>query len=158
MSYTVPPFYDIGAAVGTNKTNEASDVMLIQFFLFFIMISPGWGITRMSGPLPSTQMSQAVFPHDGIFRPALADMIKLFQSAANQAGLGPLVADGIASPGAVAWGRTDKNKTRRWYSIHAMNDILWRANNKRFLNLPQDTTVPAPLRKALSLQTNISLS
>jgi hypothetical protein len=44
MTYTYPPFYDIEASVGDSSSNREFDVMLVQYFLFSIMVDPSWVI------------------------------------------------------------------------------------------------------------------
>jgi hypothetical protein len=147
MALTYAPFYDVEYPVGTNKMNASTDVMLVQYFLFHILVGSNWNIPY--GPwVPESGGPAAIFPIDGVFKPGLVDWIKAFQTFANNNGLGPLFVDGFVSHGGAAWGR-HKPKAQRWYTIHAMNNVLFLANKQRFFNLAKDPTVPAALQTAL---------
>lgn len=148
MALTYAPFYDVEYAVGQSKTNASTDVMLVQYFLFYGLVDPSWNVPL--GPwVPQSGGAGDIFPLDGVFKPGLEEWIKAFQTFANMNGLGPLFVDGFVSHGGAAWGR-HKPKAQKWYTIHAMNHVLFLANKQRFYNLAADPTVPGTLRGALN--------
>ena len=149
MAHTIAPFYAIDASVGKLATNNTQDVMLVQFFLFSILIDPSWP-TPWGPWVPQGIGPEAIYPADGVYRPALVDWIRTFQEYANMNGQGPLIVDGVVSYGGRGWGDR-ATTTRRWHAIHAMNHILFLTNKARFCDLPNDGSLPGGLKGALGL-------
>jgi len=158
MTFTYPPFYDVEQSVGNGDyPNRGTDVMLVQFLLFTIMYDSTWPLPApLPGPdLPDTGSGlDAVYPIDGVVKEDLGAWIRAFQSFANAHGLGPVTVDGVVSHGGAAWGRV-KPRATNWWTVHAMNHVLFLGDKSRFCNLPTDSSLPDDLKQALAFLTNI---
>src|ERR1700686_3752231 len=112
MAGRIATMYDIGRSVGKNGTNNPSDVMLVQFFLFSIFMNSGFPIAGKFG-LDQALDPKAIFPINGVATPELNRWIEMFQRLANEAGQGPLFVDGRVDPSNVGWGlRTGRTAGR----------------------------------------------
>ena len=149
MARRISTMYDVERSVGRNGQNSSLDVMLIQFFLFSIFMNSGW---PLSGQISMEEASEpsAIFPINGIHKPALNTWISIFQRAANKRGLGPLFDDGRVDPSNVGWGlRSGRTAGRR--TIMIFNQILLNADRKRFERIPFDPHMPPSLGSELQM-------
>jgi hypothetical protein len=157
VTYTYAPFYDVEASVGNgNYLNSQLDVMLVQFLLFSIMYDSNWPLPPpLGGPdLPAHEHAiDAIFPEDGVVRWDLGEWISAFQTYANANGLGPLAVDGVVSHGGAAWGQV-KPRAQNFWTIHALNHILFRSDPARFCALTTDAAVPPALQQSLTFMVN----
>jgi len=149
MAMQAAPYYDVMDNVGPGCPNYISDVQLVQYFLFTITTLNPWNVPAVFAPFtpPSVFGQAALYPYSGVYTPELSDWIRGFQAAANQQGFGPLIVDGKVNAANRLWGR--RNVSNRWYTILAMNDVLFRADKTRFLHLPNDPSLPVPLQSFL---------
>ena len=152
MAIVIAPFYNVQYAVGKGLSNFSTDVMLVQYFLFHICVNPvphwtgnrgNWTpVLLLSGP-------GAIFPFNGVYTPELSDWIAVFQRAANERGLGPLTVDGRVNRAPVGWGKKSSGKAT-WYTLQAMNFLMWRFNDKAFASLGNVSDIPGALAKDLN--------
>ena len=158
MTFTYPPFYDVESSVGNGDyPNSQLDVMLVQYLLFSAMYDSSWPLPPTWGqvdPLTSEHAIDSIYPQDGVVGPHLSDWILAFQTYTVSQGHGQLTVDGVISHGGAAWGRTKPRATNFW-TIHALNDYLFRSDRARFCTLATDPSVPTPLQEGLGLVVNI---
>lgn len=149
MAVRAAHYYDVFAHVGPSCPNYVPDVQLVQFFLFTMTSANAWNVPAVLMPFipPGVTGQSALYPHTGIYTPELSQWIRAFQAAANDQGFGPLIVDGKVNPANKLWGR--RNVSSHWYTILAMNEVLIRANKPRFLDLPNDASLPPQLRSDL---------
>lgn len=155
MTYTYPPFYDVESSVGEGASpNGESDVMLVQYLLYYTLVDSTWPMPFGPQFPPGVNGLDAIFPIQGTATAELGSWIRTFQSVANANDLGPLAVDGIVSHGGAAWGQV-KPRAANWFAIHALNHLLFQADQDRFWNLATDDTVPPALQQALALRTDL---
>ena len=153
------PFYNLHAAVGPSSATMRSDVFLVQYFIFFICIgsSKTWpGGFGPFGPTAPSDVngSEGLFPFSGQFTPALGKWIRNFQTVANRRGFGPLTVDGAVHPAKVHWGHPPAGATG-WFTIQALNHIMFMKNKDAFVSLANVDDVPAPVKEDIRrLMTN----
>ncbi len=172
MAYIVAPFYDVSADVGQSRLNYQTDVMLVQYFLYYTFVNSGvspWPVARVGNfhmqgsPAALTrsgggsEVARALFPFDGIFRAGLTEWIGTFQENANEIGWGPIVVDGVVVHGGVGWGQNDTD-ARKWTTIRAFNHSFFLRDKDRFLALSTDIALPPSVKKDLQLVTSSDLS
>lgn len=148
MAITMAPFYNVNAAVGKGCQNYRTDVMLVQYMLFYICIQsrPHWDENHSFWTPNAPPLGpQAIFPFTGDYNPELDAWIRDFQETANERGFGPLTVDGRINRAPVGWGRPSKLGVGHWYTLQAMNRVLYGCSPRSFANLPQLSDVPAPL-------------
>jgi hypothetical protein len=153
MAITMAPFYNVNSAVGPACQNFASDVMLVQYMLFHICVQPvpHWDKQHNVWTPNSPGIGpQAIFPYTGIYTPELERWIGNFQLTANERGYGPLKVDGRINRAPVGWGRPSKAIGAHWYTLQAMNRLLYQFNADSFANLPNLSDLPASLAADLN--------
>lgn len=154
MTFTYPPFYDVEVSVGNGAANQTVDVMLVQYFLFSILIDASWPLAFAPVVPADVTGPGAIFPVDGEYQSDLALWTSAFQQFANANGMGTLTVDGVVSHGGAAWGRV-KPRAANWWTIHAMNHLLFVSDKERFRNLPSDASIPGPLQEALRFMVDV---
>ena len=116
MAHTIAMFYNVDLSVGKGGANSSTDVMLVQYMLFHIMVQPipNWVGQFLPG-FPDNPASgigpPALFPHNGIYTPQLDDWITTFQGDCNAIGFGPLTVDGRVNPSSTQLGKTVLGKS-----------------------------------------------
>jgi hypothetical protein len=156
MAKTIAPFYNVDTSVGRGGVNSRTDVMLVQYMLWHIMIQsvPNW-VGQFIPAFPNGPDGigpEAIFPHNGIYTRDLDQWIVCFQQTCNQyAGhsLGGLTTDGHVDVAPGGWGKRSSGRPT-WYTIQAMNKALWIMNGASFANLPNLSDVPVELTKDLT--------
>jgi hypothetical protein len=153
MALAIAPFYNVNYAVGAGRPNDRADVMLVQYFLFHIMINfDGWRNNRGNWtPAAPNIGPAAIFPYTGLYTPDLTLWIRCFQRTANERGDGPLATDGVIDRAHVGWGNPAK-PGHGWYTIQAMNRLMWRFNSDAFRNLAEVADLPAEVKADLKIQ------
>jgi len=145
MAWTFAPFYDVMFPVGEGKDNHKDDVMLVQYFLCVIYIGHG-GFNPNGNILNLKSLSRegpgAIFPIDGVFKPDLANWVKIIQFDAKRSGF-PVTVDGIVSPA------DPRRKGMKWFTSQVMNLYVHRADARRHMNLADDPSLPNELRASL---------
>ncbi len=153
MAMTIAPFYNVQEAVGRGAGGYATDIMLVQYMLFKICINPRPYFDRNLGTfgpvLSGPNGGRALFPYTGVYSPDLDQWIMAFQKAANERGYGPLVADGKINRAPVGWGKRGSGSGGRWYTIQAMNLIMYRTAVQPYSSLPDLSDVPGALADEL---------
>lgn len=154
MAFKIAPFYNVTNSVGRGVRGSGTDVMLVQYMLFHVCIMPDphfrnnrdeWTPVAPAGAGPA-----AIFPFTGVYTPELDDWIAVFQDAANRRGMGTLTVDGRINRASVGWGKGSKQGTGRWFTIQALNELMWRFSEKPYSELPNLSDVPAQLKEDLS--------
>jgi len=152
MALTIAPFYNVQQVVGQGGSNLRSDVMLVQYMLFHICVSPTPHWDANHGSFSLLLLSKgpgALFPFTGEFTPDLAEWIAVFQDHGTRRGEGPMSIDGRINRAPVGWGKPMAARSG-WYTIQAMNRLMWRFNSRSFAVLPTLSDVPPALAADLS--------
>jgi len=160
MAITMAPFYNVNARVGPGGANNPTDVMLVQYMLFTICIQPRPHWDKQSNIFTPTAPDcgpGAIFPYTGVYAPELERWIRNFQETANQRGYGPLTVDGRVDPAPVGWGKPSGGGGPKWYTLQALNRLLYAFNPDSFANFPNLSDVPGPLAAALNSAQFISV-
>jgi hypothetical protein len=153
------PFYNVHANVGPSTALMQADVQLVQYFLFFICIgsSPTWpgGFSQFGVTAPAgVDGANALFPFTGKFTPDLGKWIRHFQVVANARGFGPLTVDGAVNHAKTSWGHPPVPNAG-WFTIQAMNHLMFLKNQKAFVNLVDVDDLPPAVKKDIkALTTN----
>ena len=156
MPFTIAPFYNVQYTVGRGGTNYPTDVMLVQYMIWktCVQSSPYFG--RNDGifapyPVypPDVDNTDAIQNFDGFYTPELGDWIEAFQLAANQRGFGTLTVDGRVARAPVGWGKNARAGV--WYTIQALNLLMFRQSEQPYANLPDLSDVPVPMGDQLKL-------
>ena len=154
MALTVVPFYTVQSAVGRGR-GIGTDVMLVQYMLFHVCLQSRPFFTRNPGLFPSTAPRSvgpaAIFPFNGVYTPELDKWIMTFQQTANERGFGPLTVDGQINPPSVGWGRKPHVSGGHWYTIQALNILMYQKCERPYTELPNLSDVPAALAKDLTI-------
>jgi len=153
MAFTVSAFFNVQEAVGHNCQNYQTDVMLVQYMLFHACIQSVPNFTRNVGRFPVNAPSvgpNAIFPHNGAYTRDLDEWIKSFQSTANRSGLGQLTEDGRVNRAPVGWDK-GAGGSGTWFTIQALNYVLYTKADKPYSNLADFSDVPPPLAQELKL-------
>jgi hypothetical protein len=157
VPYVYPPFYDVQESVGGGHSpNRELDVMLVQYLLFSIYFDDEWPLPF--GPeIPGDVAGPgAIQPIDGMAKPELSAWIRHFQKFANSNGFGSLDVDGIVSHRGAAWGRI-KPRASNFWTIHAINNVLFRSNKEKFHGLSTDSGVPKALRTEIDIPFQVDI-
>lgn len=156
MAITMAPFYNVQGSVGSGGTNSRSDVMLVQYMLWHICIQtrPNWDRNYVWTPFDPDGVHgpRAIFPCDGKYTSDLDKWIRCFQQTANERGMGPLTVDGRVNRAPVGWGKPSKLGPGKWYTLQAMNRLMYAMNADSFARLPQLDDVPPELKNDLRFQ------
>jgi hypothetical protein len=154
MAFKIAPFYNVQNSVGRGVGGSGSDVMLVQYMLFHVCIQPNPHFSNNRGEwtpvAPAGAGPGAIFPFDGIYRPELDDWIAVFQGAANRRGMGQLTIDGRINRAPVGWGKRSKQRAGRWFTIQALNELMWRFSEKPYSDLPNLSDIPGQLKTDLT--------
>ena len=154
MAMTIVPFYNVTAAVGRGVGGYSTDIMLVQYMLFKICINPRPHFDRnlgLFGPvLSGPNGGRCLFPFTGAYSTDLDEWIMAFQRAANERGYGQLVVDGKINRAPVGWGQHSGGGHRSWYTIQAMNLIMYRTIVPPYVDFPNLSDMPAALGTELS--------
>lgn len=150
------PFYNVGSTVGKNGANARTDVMLIQYFIFNLIVTPSatWRKQQVFGGLstaPAGADPSALFPFNGFPHKDLPLWIAGFQQFAPLQGQGfpPMTVDGVVSPMPSHWG--DRERHQGWFTIQTLNQALSRANPEAFTSLLDVPDLPQALKDDLSV-------
>jgi hypothetical protein len=148
------PFYNVSGKVGPSSAEFRNDVLLVQYFLFFIMIgsSATWpgGFSQFGVTAPAGAGPDALFPFTGKFTPGLSVWIRHFQITANARGFGPLTVDGAVNRARTSWG-LPVVANPGFFTIQSMNHIMWLKNTRAFNNLAAESDLPPELKKDFTL-------
>jgi hypothetical protein len=121
--------------------------------LFHVCLQRNPNFTRNLGAFPTTAPAaigpRAIFPFNGQYTPELDKWIETFQQTANTQGYGPLTVDGRVSPAPVGWGK--KAKGGGWYTIQALNLLMFKTCEQRYSALPDLSDIPRQLAGDLKL-------
>jgi hypothetical protein len=153
MALTVVPFYTIQSPVGLGS-GFGTDVMLVQYMLFHVCVQPIPFFGRnlgLFGPTAPAVGPAAIFAFTGVYTPELDQWILTFQQTANQRGFGPLTEDGQINPAPVGWGQKPHVSGAHWYTIQALNLLMYQRYERPYTELPTFSDVPAALAKDLTL-------
>lgn len=155
MARTVKPFYNISRPVGRGVGGLSTDVMLIQYMLWHILVQhrPDFANGRY-GVLPRERGLDvgpaAIDPVNGVYTPDLDTWILLFQKVSNEKGLGPLTEDGRVDPSRVGWGQGSRGTAVGWNTMQALNFALQQQCTLRpYGELPGFSRVPESLASEL---------
>lgn len=153
MGITIAPFYNVTQAVGRGARGYSTDIMLVQYMLFKICINPRPHFDRNIGTfgpvLTGPNGGRCLFPFTGEYSTDLDEWIAAFQQAANQRGFGPLVVDGKINRAPIGWGKSSRGTGGQWYTIQAMNLILFQTMQQPYTVFPDLSDVPAALSTEL---------
>jgi hypothetical protein len=131
--------------------------MLVQYMLFKVCIQPRPFFTRNVGIFGPTMPSDvndalAIFPYSGKYSPDLDKWIRNFQASANASRYGPLTVDGRINRAPVGWGKKSMGATGgHWYTIQALNLLMFQMCEGPYSELPRLSDVPAQLAQELQL-------
>jgi hypothetical protein len=153
MAFTVAAFFNVQGSVGRNGHNSETDVMLVQYMLFHACIQSVPNFTRNIGNFPVNSPGigpGAIFPTNGVYTSELDEWIRSFQRTANQSGLGPLTEDGRVDRAPVGWGK-GSSAAGTWYTIQALNYVLFTKAERPYSTLADFSDVPPRLAQELKL-------
>jgi len=154
MAFTIVPFYNVDSTVG-GGSGLKTDVMLVQYMLFHVCIMQiphfGRNLGRFGPTAPAGIGPDAIFPFTGLYTPDLDKWILNFQQHANRKGYGPLTTDGRVNRAPVGWGKNGGGSAGHWYTIQALNLLMYETSEGSYSDLPTLSDVPAELKKELRL-------
>lgn len=155
LALTIVPFYNVQAPVGRGAGGATTDVMLVQYMLFHVCVQSSPHFGRNAGVFGPTSPPgigpRALFPFTGIYTPELDEWILTFQRSANSRGYGRLVEDGKISRAPVGWGKRSKHRDSKWYTLQALNYIMYQKCEQPYTRLPDLSDIPAPLASDLKV-------
>jgi hypothetical protein len=154
MAMLGQPIYNVTGSVGRGGANAQTDVMLIQYFIFNLIVSPSptWRRQQVFPGLATAPLGgdpTALFPFNGVAHKDLGLWIETFQRLAPQHGFPPMTTDGRVSPMPSHWG--DRARHHGWFTIQTLNQAMARANPEAFTSLVNEPDVPGPLKRDLNV-------
>ncbi len=145
-------FYNVDSEVGRGKQNEATDVLLVKFFLKEISEaskSPGAQILGQLFVPPTPTLLLDAIPSNDLFL-----WIEAYQKIKKQSGWVDFNTDGIVTPVPLeniqptyrVPGTANAYRTRSRYTLYALNFEYRHLFPDSWTNLARDPKVPSALR------------